>query len=105
MNYIIVQTTFAKKEVAEALARQLVEQKLSACVQIVGLVTSVYSWQNTTETAREYLCLIKTKSQLFKRLEKFIKQNHPYQLPEIVALPISAASPEYLAWLDTNLKQ
>lgn len=105
MTYVIVQTTFAKKEVAEALARQLVEQKLSACVQIIGPITSVYSWQNKTETAREYMCLINAKSQLFKKVEELIKQNHPYQLPEIVALPISAASPEYLAWLDTNLKQ
>ncbi len=92
-------TTLGSADDAHTLARALVEQRLAACVQIVGPVTSVYRWQDRIEEAQEYLCLIKTRLELYQRLEQAIRAVHPYQVPEILAFPVAAGSRDYLAWL------
>jgi periplasmic divalent cation tolerance protein len=90
---------------ARRIARVVVTKRLAACVNIVSSpVESVYLWKNKVERAREYLLLIKTTANLFARLEKEVKHLHSYDVPEFIALPISAGSREYLSWLGDCLK-
>jgi periplasmic divalent cation tolerance protein len=92
-------TTTETKEQAQKIARHLVEQKLAACVQISGPLESTYRWKGNVETAQEWCCLIKTHLTLFKKAEAAIKKLHPYETPEIIAVPIIKGSKEYLNWL------
>jgi periplasmic divalent cation tolerance protein len=99
-DYIQVVTTVERREDAEKIARLLVDRRLAGCVQIVGPITSVYRWQGKVETAEEWQCLAKTRRELFEKVETAIRQVHPYEVPEIIAVPITAGSADYLAWLD-----
>ncbi len=101
---LVVLTTVEKTEDGERLARLLVEHGLAACVQVLPPITSIYRWQGKIEQASEILLLIKTTRTAYQRLEAAIKQNHPYQTPEIVALPIEAGSNDYLSWLADSVK-
>ena len=103
-GFIQVMTTVETKEQAQSIARHLVEEKLAASVQITGAVESTYCWAGKIETAREYLCLIKTRKDLFTRVESAIKKLHSYETPEIIAVPIVNGSKEYLKWLDESLE-
>ena len=102
-KYIQVITTTAAKMDAEKIAAFLVEKRLAACVQIVGPVQSTYRWQGKIEQAEEWQCLIKSRQDLFGDLEQVIKQIHPYELPEIIALPIVESSTDYRQWLRDEL--
>ena len=102
-SYIQVTTTTETKEEAEKIAQYLVEQKLAACVQITGPIASTYRWKGKVETAQEWLCLIKTREDLYDKVEKAIKELHSYETPEIIAVPIIKGSSEYLSWLDDVL--
>ena len=93
-------TTTDNKEDAEKIATRLVEKKLAACVQIVGPITSFYRWKGNIEKAQEWQCWIKSKEILYKEIEKEIRSVHPYEVPEIVAIPIVAGSRGYLQWLE-----
>jgi periplasmic divalent cation tolerance protein len=99
---IQVTTTTATKEEAQKIARCLVEQKLAACAQISGPITSIYRWQGEVETATEWLCLIKTQESLYPELEKEIISLHSYETPEIIAVPIIKGSRDYLSWLQNE---
>jgi periplasmic divalent cation tolerance protein len=98
-----VATTTANKADAERIARALVEQRLAACVQISGPITSTYRWQDAIETAAEWVCTIKTTGESYQRVETAIRELHPYDEPEIIALPIVAGSPSYLSWLQDQI--
>ena len=104
-EYVQVLTTTEAREEAESIARALTEQRLAACVQIVGPVTSTYRWKGKEETAEEWLCLIKSRKALYERIEEAIKAIHSYETPEIIALPIVAGSAAYLNWLNEELKE
>ncbi len=97
---LVVFTTFEKREDAERALRALVEQRLAACVQIVGPMTSIYRWKGKIETASELLCLIKTRRALFPQLEQTLTGLHPYEVPQIVAVPIEKGNAPYLRWLE-----
>ena len=99
-TYIQISTTTETKKQAQKIANYLVEQKLAACVQISGPIESTYRWKGNVESASEYLCLIKTRTSLFKKVEAAIKKLHPYETPEIIATPIVQGSREYLNWLN-----
>jgi len=99
-SFIQISTTTETKKLAQKIAKYLVEQKLAACVQISGPIESTYRWKGNVETAIEWLCLIKTRTSLFKKVEAAIKKLHPYETPEIIATPIVKGSREYLNWLD-----
>ena len=99
MKLIQVITTTDKIEEAEKISRALVEKKLSACVQIIGPITSTYWWEGKIETSQEYLLFIKTEEGLYREVEEVIKELHSYQIPEIVALPLVEGSEEYLKWV------
>jgi periplasmic divalent cation tolerance protein len=98
-SYIQISTTTETKEQAQKIAQYLVEQKLAACVQITGPITSIYRWKDKVENAKEWLCLIKTRDDLYNNVEGAIKILHPYETPEIIAVPIVRGSKEYLQWI------
>ena len=102
-SYIQVMTTTETKEEAEKIAQYLVEQKLAACVQITGPIASTYRWKGKIEKASEWHCLIKTREELYDKVETAIKKLHSYETPEIIAVPIVKGSKEYLNWLDDVL--
>lgn len=103
-SYLQVMTTTQTEEQAKIIARHLVESKIAACVQINGPIESTYRWKGKVETAQEWLCLIKTRDNLFDEVQNAIKKLHPYETPEIIAVPIVKGSKEYLNWLDDELK-
>ena len=92
-------TNFPDAQSAQALAHQLVKQKLASCVNCLPGVRSVYRWQGAVEDAMEITLLIKTTQARYAEVEMAIKSSHPYQVPEIIALPISAGLPAYLDWI------
>jgi len=102
-SFIQVLTTTETKEEAEKIAQYLVEQKLAACMQITGPIASTYRWKGKVETACEWLCLIKTREELYDKVETAIKKLHSYETPEIIAIPIIKGSSEYLSWLNDVL--
>jgi periplasmic divalent cation tolerance protein len=103
-EYIQVITAIGKREDAEEIANAMVEKRLAACVQIVGPIVSTYWWKGTIERAEEWLCIIKSKKELYDVLEKSIKEIHSYETPEIFALSIVAGSGDYLKWLSREVK-
>lgn len=104
-EYLQIVTTFDNVRDAEQLARHLVENRLAACVQISGPMTSIYRWQGALETSEEWACVIKSRRELFPQLESTIKSLHPYDEPEIIALPIASGSAGYLKWVETETRQ
>jgi len=104
-EYIQVLTTTEKKEDAEKIAKVLIERRLAGCIQIVGPIVSTYWWKNNVEKAEEWLCFIKSKKTLYDELEKAIKEIHPYETPEIIAIPTVCGSKDYLEWLKSELKK
>jgi len=103
-NALVVLTTVEKQEDGERLARVLVERELAACVQVLPPMVSIYRWQGNVERSSEVLLLIKTTREAYPRLEATIKENHSYQTPEVVAVPIESGSHEYLSWLTDSVK-
>ncbi len=99
--YCVVQTTLASEAEAAALARQIVQARLAACVQLQP-VRSIYVWQDQAHDEPEWLLSIKTRQALWPRLEAYIREHHPYETPEILQLPVAAGSAAYLAWVDAN---
>jgi len=83
----------------ERIARHLVEYRLAACVNLIPGVTSVYRWQGQVETGSEALLKIKAKAGNYKKIETAIRSQHPYELPEIIAVPVSDGLAEYLDWV------
>ncbi len=99
MEALLIVTNLPDRESAERLAGHLVERRLAACVNILAPCTSVYRWQGAVETANETPLLIKTTATNYGAVEAAIKLQHPYELPEIIAVPITAGLPAYLNWL------
>ena len=98
-EHIQVVTTAASADEARRIATALVEERLAACVQIVGPIESIYRWQGKVETAAEWQCWIKTRRERYDALEATIRRLHSYEVPEILAVPIVAGSEAYLKWL------
>lgn len=94
----MVMTAVDSEAAAEALALQLVEVQLAACVQVMP-VKSFYVWQGESRREAEYLLLVKTRAALYAQVETFILAHHPYDTPEILQLPVTAGSSAYLQWL------
>jgi len=98
---IIVITTIDTEENANKIAQTLLEKKVAACVQIFP-IKSMYRWKGKIEKADEWLCLVKGTN--FEAIEKAIKENHPYDTPEILELPITKGNKDYLDWLEAETK-
>lgn len=103
MKAIIVQTTCGSKKEAKKIAQILVENKLAACVQLTK-IESLYMWENKLCVDKEVLLSIKTKKENFKKIQRKIKENHSYDLPEIIELEITNASSGYLKFIEGNSK-
>jgi periplasmic divalent cation tolerance protein len=101
-DMIQVTTTIDSQHAAEVLSRTLVERSLAACVQVIGPVTSTYRWEGDIEVAQEWLCLAKLSRAAYPELEKAILDLHSYDVPEILATPITAGADAYLSWVREN---
>ena len=96
---VIVLTNLPDREAAVKLANELVAKKLAACVNVLSECTSVYRWKGTIENAREVPVLIKTRADRYAEVEAAIRGLHPYELPEIVAVPVVRGFDDYLRWV------
>lgn len=103
-EYVQVATTAENKEDVAKIAAAVVEKRLAACAQVLGPITSTYWWKGAIETAGEWLCLMKTRIDLFEALESAVRELHPYDVPEIIAVPIVGGSQSYLDWLNNEIR-
>lgn len=102
---ILVMTNVSETSTAHKIARQLIEQRLAACVNCLPAVQSLYRWQGEIEESTEITLLIKTTRISYAEVEATIKMLHPYQLPEIIAVPIVDGLPQYLGWIEQETKK
>jgi periplasmic divalent cation tolerance protein len=98
-DIVLVLTNLPDHAAAMKLAQTLVEQRLAACVNVLAQCSSIYRWQGKIETANEVPVLIKTAASQYSRVEATIRANHPYELPEIVSVPLVAGLAAYLDWV------
>jgi len=98
-NLLLVYCTCPDRDVAMTIADSIVDAGLAACVNIIPGLTSIYRWQGKRQQGTEELLLIKTSANTYSALEKHIAANHPYELPEIIAVPINTGLPAYLDWV------
>lgn len=103
-DVLLVLTTLPDAETARSLAARLIDDQLAACVNMLAPCTSVYAWQGKVEEATEYPLLIKTAAARYEALEHCIRTLHPYELPEIIAVPVERGLPDYLAWVKTQTR-
>lgn len=99
----LVLCTCPDRASAQELAERLVDERLAACVNILPQLTSVYRWQGKRETSQELLLLIKSAQDVYPQLEQTIMEYHPYELPEIIAVPITGGLSGYLNWIHDSL--
>jgi periplasmic divalent cation tolerance protein len=96
---LLVMTSLPDIEVAKALARRLIDANLAACVQIQTGVQSIYQWEGRICEEQEVILVAKTTTQQWTAISDYIKQNHPYDVPEIIAQPITHSDPDYAQWV------
>lgn len=101
---ILVISTCAAEADAERIARALLDARLAACVNIVPGLRSFYRWKGEIESAAEFMLIVKTSRDLFPALRTEIEKLHPYEVPELLALPVLAGAENYLSWLEANLR-
>ena len=102
LSPLIILCTCPDRITAERIAETVVSERLAACVNIVPGLTSIYRWEGQVQRDAELLLLIKTRQAIYPLLESRIRALHPYQVPEIIALPIQAGSAAYLNWIAAN---
>lgn len=102
-QHLLVLTTIGSEEDAARLGRSLVEKRLVACVNMVGPVRSIFLWKGKVEDDSERLLLMKTRADRYAELETAIQELHPYDVPEVIAIPIERGSKAYLSWVDDNV--
>jgi periplasmic divalent cation tolerance protein len=100
--YTVCFVTAGDEKTAASLAKGLVEDKLAACVSVVGNVSSTFRWEDKIETSKEYLLIIKTRKTLANDVQQFIKAKHPSKTPEVIFLDVSCGSMAYLNWMGAN---
>ncbi len=104
MGTLLVLTNVPQRDAAERLAEMLIERRLAACVNILAPCRSFYRWKDAVQRDEEHPMLIKTTRERYAALEQAVREGHPYELPEIIAVPIERGLPAYLAWVaaETN---
>jgi periplasmic divalent cation tolerance protein len=102
-RYLQVSTTTESESDAKTIANEVVKKRLAACAQVMGPMVSTYWWRDRLEQEEEWLCLMKTTQEYYGRLERAIQEIHPYEEPEIIAVPIVAGSRGYLSWLEQEV--
>jgi periplasmic divalent cation tolerance protein len=103
-QFIVIFITIDTPANAQKLADKLLAARNAACVNIIPKISSQYWWQGKIEKADELMLIVKTRAILLNELIALVKQNHPYSVPEIIALPIIGGNPDYLSWLDSETK-
>jgi periplasmic divalent cation tolerance protein len=101
-SVLLVLSTFPDAATARRIGRELVEQRYAACANILPQIESIYWWVKEVESATETLVLFKTSADRYEALESTLRQLHPYEVPEIIALPLTAGLPAYLSWVTEN---
>lgn len=101
-NILLVMTTLPDQTSAEQLAEQLLSRQLAACINILPTMASLYMWKGKLEHGKEHLLLIKTSRERYQMLETEIRNRHPYELPEIIGIPVTAGLSGYLDWIAEN---
>jgi periplasmic divalent cation tolerance protein len=101
---LLILCTAPDRETGLKLSKSLLEQGLAACVNLTSPITSVYHWQGKLETSEEILLLIKTTKQHYKAVETALRAEHPYELPEIIAVPVEQGLEDYLNWVERCIK-
>ncbi|ACY98677.1 MULTISPECIES: divalent-cation tolerance protein CutA [Thermomonospora] len=102
--YLQVTTTTDSRQEAAALAKSAVRERLAACAQLVGPISSTYWWEGEMETAEEWMVVFKTTADNFEELATLITELHSYDTPEIIATPVVAGSSDYLRWVSEQTK-
>jgi periplasmic divalent cation tolerance protein len=102
---LLVLSNVPSEPLARAITQQLVEKRLAACVNIMPMMRSVYQWQGQVEQADEVALFIKTTSERYAEVEQTIRAMHPYDVPEIIALPITDGLPGYLDWIAQEVRK
>jgi len=102
--YAVVLVTTSNRKEAEKIAQRLLDERLIACANIIGPITSIFTWEGKTEKTEECLILLKTRLKLFEKLSEKVKALHSYKVPEIIALPIIKGLNSYLEWLDRSMR-
>lgn len=102
-DYFVALTTVAGEEDAVRLARALLDRRLAACVNVLPGVRSLYRWKGVIEDDREHLLVIKTSAGRYPALAAALEELHPYEVPELLALPIEAGAEKYLSWLGSSV--
>ena len=100
-SFTLVFMTASTKNEAENITHRLLDERLIACANIIGPISSLYWWKDKVEEANEFLVFMKSRQDLFEKLSTRIKELHSYDVPEIIAVPITAAFPSYLNWINT----
>lgn len=103
MEIIVVFCTFPNLELARQIGTALVEAQLTACVNLCPSIESIYRWEGKMENAQEVLAIFKTTAETYPQLEARLKELHPYEVPEIIALPASKVLPAYAAWVQDSV--
>jgi len=102
MSALLVMSMFPDAEVARTISRTLVEEQLAACANLVPGAESIYWWKGVIESSSEVMAFFKTTEDQYKRFEARLKELHPYELPEIVAVQLADGLPAYLQWVMAN---
>lgn len=102
MEAVLIISNFPDEKSAMQLAEALIHRRLAACVNVLSPCVSVYRWQGEIESTGEIPVLIKTRRQHYDRVEQLIKMMHPYELPEVIMVPITGGLPAYLQWVDAE---
>jgi len=102
MSGLVVLTNLPDRAAAERIAELVIEKKLAACVNILAPCRSVYRWKGAVQHDEEHPLLVKTTTERYAELERAIRAAHPYELPEIIAVPIERGLPEYLGWVSAE---
>ena len=104
MASLLVLTNLPDRAAAERIAERLIGERLAACVNILAPCRSVYRWKGAVQHDEEHPMLIKTTAERYAALEKALRESHPYELPEIIAVPIDRGLPDYLRWVDEETR-
>ncbi len=103
VEHLLVLCTCPEASTAERIARVLIESRSAACVNILPGLRSIYEWRGAVESSAETLLLIKAKTATYPAVEALVRQHHPYELPEVIAVPIVRGLAAYLDWIDERL--
>ncbi len=105
MSYLLLLTTCPNETTAQQLAHNLVKNELVACINLLPQVRSIFKWQGQVVEENEILLLMKTRQECYTAVEAMLQAQHPYEIPELIALSIEQGLPDYLQWIDKTVKK